>query len=136
MIDDDAELCQEMTEILTDEGYSVESARDGAQGKIRLAAKNYDLVILDYRMPTSDGVEVLKFIKEKNISNPKIFVVSGRPFIEKIIKDQGLSNIVTCIINKPFSINALLVNIKNALGSKPDSPACTNTRKQPKPPVE
>jgi len=113
VIDDDAELCQEMAEILIDEGYSVDQASDGALGKEALNNNSYDLVILDYRMPASSGIEVLRFIKEKSL-NPKVFVISGRPFIEKLIKDEDLSGVVSCVINKPFCIKNLLNDIKNS----------------------
>lgn len=111
MIDDDVELCQEMAEVLTDEGYSVETVADGSLGIDRLGAGSYDLVILDYRMPSSDGIEVLRFIRKNGIDS-KIFVISGRPFIEKLVKKENLSKQVTLIINKPFSIKSLLDNIK------------------------
>ncbi len=111
MIDDDVELCQELTEILKDEGYHVETAANGSLGMNCLELNSYDLVILDYRMPSSSGIEVLKFIKKKKIPS-RIFLISGRPFIEKLVKEEGLADQVTCVINKPFNIKTLLDNIK------------------------
>lgn len=110
MIDDDVELCQELSEILKDEGYQVETAGDGRAGINFLTRGDYDLVILDYRMPSLSGMEVLKFVKKRGISS-RIFLVSGRPFIEKLIKEEGLSDQVACVMNKPFDIKALLDNI-------------------------
>ncbi|MFA5096074.1 MAG: response regulator [Candidatus Omnitrophota bacterium] len=111
LVDDDVELCQEMAEILLDAGYQVESAPNGSLAKARLGVKGYDLVILDYKMSVSDGMEVLRFVKEKGL-HPRIFLVSGRPFIEKIIKENGLGGMVERIINKPFNIVDLLTEIK------------------------
>ncbi|MDO8663179.1 MAG: response regulator [Candidatus Omnitrophota bacterium] len=111
MIDDDLELCQELDEILKDEGYLVESVADGSLGKTALISNPYDLVIIDYRMPSFNGVEVLKFIKEKGLKI-KVFLISGRPFVEKLLKEEGLSSLVTSVLNKPFCIKTLLDNIK------------------------
>lgn len=111
IIDDDVELCQELSEILKDEGYQVETAADGALGIASLGRKAYSLVILDYRMPSSNGIEVLKFIKEKKIP-AKVFLISGRPFIEKLIKEEGLASQVSRVINKPYNIKTLLENIE------------------------
>lgn len=111
MIDDDFELCQELDELLTDEGYAVESASDGSLGKACLMNNSFDLVIIDYRMPSSNGIEVLKFIQEKGLKI-KVFLISGRPFVEKLLKEEGLSNLVSCVLNKPFCVKTLLSNIQ------------------------
>lgn len=112
IIEDDAELCQEISEILTDEGYLVETASDGDKGKAYLSKNVYHAAVLDYKMPSSTGIDVLKFIKENNLKL-KVFVISGKPFIEKLIKDEQLSDIVTCVIGKPFSIQILLNQLKS-----------------------
>ncbi len=96
---------------MTDEGYLVESVADGALGKTALINNHYDLVIIDYRMPSSNGIEVLKSIKEKDLK-VHAFLISGKPFIEKLLKEEGLNSLVTCVINKPFCIKTLLNNIK------------------------
>lgn len=113
IIEDDSELCQELSEILKDEGYFVESAPDVPEGKAMLIKNKFDAVILDYKMASSTGIEIIKFIKEKKLK-PKIFVMSGKPFIEKLIKEEGLSGLVSRIIPKPFSINTLLKSIKSS----------------------
>jgi two-component system OmpR family response regulator len=110
IIEDDRELCQELEEILRDDGYVVETAPDGSKGKERLAGGRFDKVILDYKMPNSSGIEVLKFIKEKNLKI-QVFIISGKPFIEQMVKEENLSSLVTHFINKPFSIKTLLENI-------------------------
>jgi len=111
VIDDDAELRQELEEILNSEGFCVETASNGDDGMALLKKNAYYALIVDYRLPNSSGIDVLRFIKDKNI-RAKIFVVTGRPFIEKLLKEEGLDDIVTSVINKPFSVATLLKQIK------------------------
>lgn len=110
ILDDDVDLCEELAEVLKDEGYYVESLYDGAEGQMQIKKNAYDIIILDYRMPGLNGVEILKFIKSKNLKT-KIFIASGKPFIEKLLADEDLSSLVTCVINKPFDAGALLEKI-------------------------
>ncbi|MFA5859419.1 MAG: response regulator [Elusimicrobiota bacterium] len=111
IIDDDNELCEELTDILVDEGYSVNTAFNGTEGMSKISNNVYDLIILDYKMPGLSGGDVLRFMKEKDI-NTRVIVVSGKPFIEKQIEDDNMSGFVSSIIKKPFVINFLLEKIK------------------------
>jgi len=111
IIDDDDELRQELEEILDAEGFCAETTSNGDSGMAMLKENTYYALILDYRLPNSSGIDVLKFIKDKNIKS-KIFVVSGKPFIEKLLKEEGLADIVTCVLSKPFPINTLLKQLK------------------------
>lgn len=116
IVDDDAELCAEMAEILSDEGYSVQSVSDGIEGRARISKDAYDIIILDYRMPGLNGIDILKFIKDKNIRTD-IFLASGRPFIEKVLADENLLHLVTCAIPKPINPATLLEKLKAASSS-------------------
>ncbi|OGF45714.1 MAG: hypothetical protein A2452_13310 [Candidatus Firestonebacteria bacterium RIFOXYC2_FULL_39_67] len=113
MIDDDIELNEEISEILKDEGYDVVSAFDGAEG-IKLIEKNtYDIILLDFKMPGhTDGIGVIKKIKKMKVKSA-VFLISGRPHIEKLLKDENLESIVTKVLSKPFHVVTLLEEIKN-----------------------
>lgn len=111
IIDDDIELCEELGEILKDEKYSVDKAVNGSEGKLKIAAGSHDIIILDYKMPGLSGIDVLKFIREKNLKTRIIFA-SGKPFIEKLLKEENVSDLVSTVIKKPFDINQLLKTIK------------------------
>jgi len=111
IIDDDAELRQELEEILDSEGFFAETVSNGDAGMALLKKNTYYALILDYRLPNSSGIDVLRFIKDGNIKS-KIFVITGKPFIEKLLKEEGLDDIVTCVLSKPFPVNTLLKQIK------------------------
>lgn len=111
IVDDDSEFCAEIAEILRDEGYFVDIAADGLQGASRINAGSYDVVLLDFKMPGLDGVELLKKIKAKN-KDSKVFLVSGRPFLEKITNELAPSQLADAVFSKPFDVGLLLSKIR------------------------
>jgi DNA-binding NtrC family response regulator len=111
LIDDDVQLCEEVAEMLRDEGYFVDNTSDEDQAEELIKNNIYDICLLDYKLPRLTGIELLKKIKQ---INPRCaaFIVSGRPFIEKIIEEENVSWLVSGIIEKPFRIKDLLDKIK------------------------
>lgn len=110
IIDDDVELCEEIAETLQDEGYPVEYISDPDQGQNLINRKAFDIVIIDYKMPGLNGIELLKKIKEKN-PQTKVFIATGRPFIDKLLEEQKASHLVSGVVNKPFNTDTLLEKI-------------------------
>lgn len=78
LIDDDIELCDEISEILKDEGFIVDIVNDGKKGYEYVKKGGYDLVLLDLKIPVINGVEVLKKIKNDKIK-VKVIILTGRP---------------------------------------------------------
>lgn len=114
VIDDDVELNEEISEILKDEGYDVKSAFDSAEGLKLINENKCDVILLDFKMPGSlDGIGVLKKIRGINIKSA-IFLISGKPHIEKLLKDEGLESLIVKVFSKPFDVIALLDEIKKA----------------------
>ena len=64
IVDDDQQLRDTLQEMLTDEGFDVMSAEDGFQAVQMVAETEFDLILMDIRMPGMDGVEALIKIKE------------------------------------------------------------------------
>lgn len=113
IVDDDKELSDEVAEILQGEGYIVESAYDGDQGEALLKANKYDIILLDFKMPGLSGVEMVKSARQ-NCPTSRIFVVSGRPFVEKELQENGALGSITGYVAKPFDISTLLKKIKES----------------------
>ncbi|MFA5157499.1 MAG: response regulator [Candidatus Omnitrophota bacterium] len=111
IIDDDAELCEELADALAGEGHQVQTACDGVSG-LRLAISGkYDVIVLDFKMPGMTGDEVLRAMGTKP-DRPKIFFITGRPEIEKFVIDENLSGLVDVVMGKPFDIDIFLEKIK------------------------
>jgi len=125
LIDDDEELCEELAGILTDEGYDVEKAYNGALGKQNLEANSYGLVILDLKLPKITGFELLKFIKGRSKESPKVLVLSGRPIDDQfwhigeiyLSDEEKTLRTADGIITKPFNVEHLLQHIRNIFAS-------------------
>ena len=114
LIDDDEELCNELAELLRSEGFTVENTPDPFDGKARIETTDYDLVILDYKMPELNGVDLLRIAKNKN-PGTAVFMVTGRPFVEKFLEEERVSALVDAVISKPFSDDTLLSQIRKSL---------------------
>ena len=117
VIDDDAELCAEMEELLADAGYAVRTARDGAAGLAALEEGGCDLVILDWRMPGLSGADILKRMQEDN-RRAAVLVVTGKPFTERALAVEGLLPAVSAVLAKPFDAGGLLEKVRACLSAR------------------
>lgn len=66
VIDDEQHIREHYQQLLTDKGFEVDTAEDGASGIASFKNGDYDLVLLDVNMPDKSGLEVLKEIKGQN----------------------------------------------------------------------
>lgn len=107
IIDDDIELCEELNEALNAEGFSSEYVNDPFLGEKLIRNRSYDILILDYKMPGLKGADLLKIMKSENIKK-KVFIISGRPFIENLLEEESLNEIVKGVITKPINFEFLL----------------------------
>ncbi len=119
IIDDDEELCAELGEVLEAEGFKVDIALDGLQGLRYLQERQYQIIILDLKLPGLNGYGILKDIR-KTVKPLKVLVLSGRPLGDALLKEDGVSqdeeekvlNMADIVINKPFMVENLLQKVK------------------------
>ncbi|HRH60694.1 MAG TPA: sigma-54 dependent transcriptional regulator [Chitinophagaceae bacterium] len=112
IIDDERAIRKTLNEILTFEGYKVDEAADGEEGWNLFAAKNYDIVLCDIKMPKMDGIEFLLKASEKNPDVP-VIMISGHGTIETAV--DAVKKGAFDYISKPPDLNRLLITIRNAL---------------------
>ena len=104
---------------LTAEGFKVDVAFDGLQGLQYLQEKQYQIIILDLKLPGLNGYGVLKGIR-KTVKPLKVMVLSGRPLGEPLLKEDGVSqdeeekvlNMADLVINKPFMVENFIQKVK------------------------
>lgn len=111
IVDDERAIRNSLKEILGDEGYSVDTAEDGATALDMSAKEKYDVIFCDIKMPNMDGIEVLDTMIKNGI-DAAIVMISGH---------GDISTAVECIkkgafdfVEKPLDLNRVLITIKNA----------------------
>ncbi|MBN1113991.1 MAG: response regulator [Oligoflexia bacterium] len=111
--DDDEILCQEISEILSYEGYSVTSTSTTEDAKKIIDEFVFDIAVFDYKMQSLTGIDLLKKVKMKN-SETRIIIMSGRPFMVKILEQENVLHLVSGILIKPFNDVLLLETLRDA----------------------
>lgn len=119
IIDDDEEMCEEMEEVLKDEGYCVSVAFEGLKGKKLVEEYDYDVLLLDLKLPGLSGLDILRNVKEKS-SKIKVLILTGRPLTGKLLREQGsceakekgMLRLADGVINKPFDVEMVLGKIR------------------------
>jgi len=113
-VDDDVELRGMVKEQLTEAGYQVDEADNGALAIERLASGTYDLVLLDIVMPEVTGLDVLKHIHDKKLPS-RVIMLTGVTGLATAIEslNMGASDYIT----KPYNIEYLLSAIRRVLAA-------------------
>jgi two-component system nitrogen regulation response regulator NtrX len=112
VVDDEQSIRDSLSGILQDEGFTVLTAADGESALTLLREERPGLVLLDIWMPGLDGLETLARIREWN-GEQLVIMMSGHGTIETAVK--ATKNGAYDFIEKPLSLEKLLVSIQNAL---------------------
>lgn len=111
VVDDEADIVSFLTTVLADEGYAVDSARDGVEGVEKIREDRPDVVILDLMMPRMTGFEALDALRDRPAARrPSIIVLSAKSTHDDII--TALEKGADDFIAKPFDLEDLLLRIR------------------------
>lgn len=108
MIDDDTGLCELLSEYLTAQGFEIQSVHDGEQGLKLAQANDYALILLDVMLPTLDGFEVLKQLRQTKLTPVIMLTAKGEDFDCIFGLELGADD----YIPKPFNHRELLARVK------------------------
>ncbi|MDO5387932.1 MAG: response regulator transcription factor [Clostridia bacterium] len=127
LIEDERDLSNAVKKGLKKKGYAVDAAYDGEEGLYLYEVNEYDLIILDLNLPVTDGLEVLKRIREKDFKT-KIIILSARTSVEERI--EGINLGANDYMVKPFDFMELEARINGLLRidfvQKPSVQKCGN----------
>jgi two-component system nitrogen regulation response regulator NtrX len=112
IVDDEKAIRRTLKEILEYEKYDIDEAEDGEIGLEKIEKNNYDVVILDIKMPKKDGLEVLTEMQQKGIETP-VIVLSGHGNLETAV--EAVKKGAFDYIPKPPDLNRLLITVRNAM---------------------
>jgi DNA-binding NtrC family response regulator len=113
VVDDEEALRYLLSTELAAEGYEVETAGDGDEAIEAIKQKDYDVVLLDIKMPRVDGFEVLKFIKQ---NKPEIKVIMLTAYADVKNAIEALKLGASDFVSKPYDLQDILTSINRALG--------------------
>lgn len=112
VIDDDENVRETLHMLLSQDGYRVESAADGATGLEKAMLLHPDLMIVDLRMPGLSGTEVCKRMRAARMQMPIIVLSAASDEMDKVLLlELGADDYVV----KPFGVRELLARVKAAL---------------------
>lgn len=112
VVDDEEHIRDILTETLSSYGCRVDVAENGKVGLETLALHSYDLMLMDIRMPSYSGLDLLARIKNQ-ISEMPVFVITGLASSEEM--DKALELGATKCIRKPFHIKSLIQDIQSVV---------------------
>ena len=112
LVEDEPNLRRTLTDLLRSDGYLVESSGDGVEGQ-ELATKNpFDLIILDVMLPSRDGFEVCRRLRENGVNTPVLMLTARNELNNKV---QGFKAGSDDYLTKPFETPELDARIEALL---------------------
>ncbi len=114
IVDDDQLVRQIVQEILSDENYEIQLAKDGKDALESIHRDQPDIIILDIMMPIMDGLDVSKHLKSnRTTASIPIIMLTARTSISD--KFDGFDAGADEYISKPFDADVLQKRVKSLL---------------------
>jgi len=110
LLEDDLLLNEIIEEHLEEKGHDVDCAYDGSEALEFIYSKNYDILLFDVNVPSLNGFELLKHLRDENINTATIFITSAN-LLEDV--EEGFKTGCDDYIKKPFELKELDLRIKN-----------------------
>lgn len=114
IVEDDPDLAEGLTTALKHESFIVSHAGLGREAKTQITTFDPDIVVLDLGLPDMDGLEVLQFIRKKNVRNNTallpVLILTARGDLDNKVKalDSGADDYLA----KPFEMKELLARLR------------------------
>ena len=112
LLEDDITLNETISEYLSENDYEVVSMFGGYEAYTHLYENSYDLILLDVNVPSLNGFELLKNLRNHNILVPAIFLTSLNSMDDF---EKGYESGCDDFLRKPFELKELLLRIKTII---------------------
>ncbi len=112
IVEDESKTGEYLRQGLSEAGFVVDLAQDGADGLHLALQGDHDLVILDVMLPSLDGWQVLETLRKRGLQMPVLFL-TARDQVEDRVK--GLELGADDYLVKPFSFSELLARVRTIL---------------------
>lgn len=109
VVEDDPDINRQLVTALSDNGFAVDTARDGEEGYFLGETEPYDIVILDIGLPKMDGISVLEQWRRADRKMPVILLTARDRWSDKVAgMDAGADDYLA----KPFHMAELLARVR------------------------
>lgn len=116
LVDDDPTVTQLITDMLSLDGYGVDTAPNGIAALEKIEGRRYDLILTDLHMPELDGAGLYRELAKRQTHPPQkiIFLTgtAGTSEAHRLVQETGLP-----LLRKPFNIVELLELVRKVLGA-------------------
>ncbi len=111
LVEDESSIREMVSFALGQEGYIIDQAEDGNAAELKIANNLPDLILLDWMLPDTTGLELLRRWKRKDdLQDTPIIMLTAR--VEERDKIDGLDSGADDYITKPFSVKELTARIR------------------------
>ena len=121
VVDDEIGIRELLSEILYDEGHTVELAENAAQARAARNASRPDLVLLDIWMPDIDGVSLLKEWSSQGLLTMPVIMMSGHATIDTAVEATRIG--ASAFLEKPITLQKLLKAVDQGLNKSAERAA-------------
>jgi len=112
LIEDEPGLVMTATDLLTGEGYEVDSATDGEAGATKARSGAFDLIVLDWMLPRKSGADVCRELRKAGLDVPVLMLTARSQVADRV---TGLKLGADDYVGKPFDPAELLARIEALL---------------------
>ncbi len=112
LLEDDITLNETVTEYFEEQGYDVDGVDDGLEALDKIYENNYDILLLDVKVPQMSGFDLLKDVRGRDIVTPAIFITSLNTIDDLSV---GYESGCDDYIRKPFALKELLMRVETIL---------------------
>ena len=119
MIDDDTSFCVMLKTFLQKKGYEVTNAFTAKEAEEAIKNQTFDVVLTDIRLPDSDGIQILKSIKEVSFAT-QVILMTGYTDIKTAVSAMKMG--AYDYVGKPINPDEILHTIEQSLKKKAEKP--------------
>jgi two-component system, OmpR family, response regulator QseB len=112
LVEDDAQLCALLEQLLTEEGYDVEVARDGQAGLHLGLVGEWDILVVDRGLPGIEGVDLVGRLRARGRATPILLLTARDTVADRV---EGLDAGAQDYLVKPFDVEELLARLRALL---------------------
>ena len=117
IVDDEIEMVEMLFNLLKNDGYKVDTARNGKLALEKIQVRDYEVIICDVKMPVMNGIQLYEILKKRKPKMAeRIIFISG-----DIINRETIRFLKTCgcmYLGKPFKIEMLRKSVSHLISNR------------------